>query len=557
MDFFPIGVIYGGTLPRDEWDNDLHQISHAGFNCIRVSAQDHSEEDLDYILDLAEKHRLKVFVAFQPDGEPAATVERLRHRLSLVAWITTNPTSTMDKTQAEIVRNIDSSSPVIVESLLLGQHLPEDVVCGVSIKQPQSEMVSYKMRGAQSIATELLCTGLAIGPTERRRHYGPQDASFDTWSCIANSAKGVIFDRWDPGGFPETAITPLKGIDGKLWPGIKRVSQDICKLHELSAVRDTRIAKPTVALLVPSGRMQSGYPDRSRGAFQLLLHNHVSVRFIEDDTGLEELKRFQAIYAPRFYSCSLEFGKTLAAYVQAGGCLIAESQVAATDEQNNSYDTVPGAGLSEVFGITNRKQDRISATSRPVATTSIAQGVFTSVGANTRFYINALCEDLDIEPGRSTILDFLDPRTLDPDGPAAVIGRYGKGKTAYISGSLGSTYYALHNPYIRQLMSGILDWMEVERMAEVTGLTKGLEHQFELGVLEGLDEAGRRAIICINRSEATLHPTIALPIGAPSIIKELYTESEHEFEVSQNQIRIQTHIPAREVRVYYEVEPVS
>jgi hypothetical protein len=163
--------------------------------------------------------------------------------------------------------------------------------------------------------------------------------------------------------------------------------------------------------------------------------------------------------------------------------------------------------------------------------------------------------ELDVEPGRSAILDNLDPCSLRPIGPAAIIGKYGQGKAVFIAGSLSSAYYGMENYDIRELMSGVLDWLDVRRQAEVSGITKGFENEFEVGVLEGIDDENRRAVVCLNHSSVSVHPTLILSTGPESIVRELFTNTDALFEVSGDELRIMTHIPEREVRVYYEAKP--
>lgn len=584
--FFPIGVDYGGTLPREEWRNDIRQIDEAGFNCIRVFVGERTPNELDYILDLAEDRGLKVLVEFsywylreeigistKDEAFMPAVVDycrsivaRLHLRQCVHSWIVDMLWPYDGVVGESLIQAITEADPdrlVAKDWVYSGVKSP-----GVSVVY--SRMSSALSNPAESLRREEMAIGFMVRHSATRgkadiwashltggvlwlTDYEPRDISQVTWATLGHGAKGLLYGHWDPSSnFP--AIAHLKSIEYSLWNVLKRISSDISRIQSQPGILRATPLRPNVAVLTSKN-------DGRLAVYRLLADNLVSVGFIGEDATLDELRVFSAIYVPMLKHCPRELADKLNEYVHSGGSLIAQAMTAVMDDEDKLNPLVPGLGLDEVFGCRWRgnpaellspvtKEPKRQ--SRPVATTSIAQGVFTTVGANSRFYLEGPTVDLDVDPGKSAILDFLDPRTLNPIGPAAVVGKYGAGKTVFIAGNLSKTYYDTENHHARELMSGVLDWLEVPRQVEMEGLTKGFENRFEVTVMEGLDDENRRAVICLNHSHATHHPTFTLPLRAPSVIRELLTGETIEARISNDQISFDTHVPEREVRVYYE-----
>ncbi|MBI2844223.1 MAG: beta-galactosidase trimerization domain-containing protein [Armatimonadetes bacterium] len=583
-DFFPVGVTYGATLPRDEWEADMSEIEGSGFNCIRVLAGVHSPEDFSYILDLASDHDIRVMVALdyritadtacEPclSDEPTApgvekflksTVERLKAHKAIYAWMVPTPDPSHPANwQISAIKSVDQTRPVITEvrDAPVGVPAPVAVSCrlgdlppvATAAKWQKERYVGYVLRRARR--AEALAMSLQAGPSSGWIDFGPLDIGVMTWTCVANGARGLIYDRWDPGDSP-TREPSIKTIDGKYWHGIKRIAADMREAVRIPGLFFARPPRAAAAVLMPRSPDLPPPDGRAEGAYRLLADNFISVEFIDETASLDDLRAYKTVYIPYLPTCPKPFASDLTQYVRGGGSVIAESPFAQADESGDAYPEVPGAGLAEVFGCKSRGEAGEDAC--PVSTTGIAQGVFTYVGSNIRFYIDGPTEELDVQSGRAAIVDFLERRTLLPSGPAMVIGKFGEGKTAYIAGSLSSAYYGIEHPYVRELLSGLFDWLEVPRQVEVSGLTKGRENEFEVGVLEGIDPEGRRAVICVNHSDMTVHPALTLPLGPPSVVRELFTISEAQADTSGNQLRIMTHVPERGVRAYYETSPAK
>ena len=579
--FFPIGITYGATLPREERDNDLAEIADAGFNCIRISTCPHSSADLEYILNLAESCGLKVLVSLDYHSEHcieaipfdrevdkffSAMTERLWRYNSIAAWIVKVPDpfdADFEESAIHAIKSIDPTRPVISESAgvpskvsgLLGVScLIDDLPpAALSTYWQKERYIGFNLRIAKSAAgaTDVLAMPLQSSPSAGWIDFMPEDVAMFTWSALANGAKGLIYNCWDP---CQTSAreTSIKGIDGKIWPGLKRIAADIRKLTELPGILGGRTVMPSAAIMMPSSHKLPPPTSRLEGAYRLLADNYVSVAFISDLASAEGLSKYTAVYAPYLPNVTESLASAIIEYIMEGGAFIAEAPFAVMNEHGESYQTKPGAGLSEIFGC-RVTDDKISGM-RAVTTTSIAQGVFTYVGANLKFFIDGPSQEIEVQPGRSTILEFLDPRTHRSAGPAIIIGKIGKGKAVYIAGCLSSAYYGIEHLYIHELVSGVLDWFEIPRQVEVRGLTKGFENRFEVGVIEGIDSAGHRAAICINHSNATVHPTLVLKPGKSAKVRELFTNTEAQTRLSEDELSIMTHVPERDVRIYYEAD---
>jgi len=644
LDFFPIGVTYGGTLPREQWQEDFREIEKAGFNCVRLTLADHTDDEIDYLLDLAAKHDLRVLAVLAPfpvseklselrarigaaacsayetvrstlqaaldevrQREPEArnmtfrllrkpgrvgpvpetdeletkaardeaesyyrmAISRLTARDVIAVWVLPpDPLMSLRGVPQpyEIVRRLDPHRPVVVECVRVepgvrGPGLLAAASSGGATTQGRLAgfpVAVLRGLGSADIAYAVLPARLRVCGRPLR----PEDLSRELWSSLAHGARGVVFETWDPPrGRLWSRTGSVRDLDGSYWPGLKRIASDTVLLAQAPGLKSARPAVPAVAVLVgkrgpiwiPEPALPAG---PAAGAYQLLTASRVALSFIGDRATLDELKQYRAIYIPVLLECPESLAGNLAEYVRAGGALIAEAPLAWLDEEGNAYPETPGAGLAQVVGCRERTREAAREPFVPVATTAIAQSVFPYVGANTRFRLDAPCRvDLEVDAGRSAVLDLLDPRTFLATGPAAVIGSCGRGKTAYIAGSLALTYLVSEDEHVLRLLSGILDWMEVPRQVEVLGLTRGFENQFEVSLFEGIDEENRRAVVCLNHSDMSVHPTLTLPAGPPSVVRELLTNSSAHSRTVNGRLQITTRVPEREVRVYWEAQP--
>lgn len=586
-EFFPIGVTYRASLPKDERTSDLDEIADAGFNCIRIYAGMRKPDDLDQVLALASERDLKLLVTLDyqytavGSAEPCmestlfdqGMEEFFHHRVeqfvknsAVAAWVVPIPNPSdvdFEEVALRAIRAVDPDRPIIIESQEAPGKAtgPVGISCRISDLPPigsavpwqKERYIGYMLRRAASVSngTGAIAMSLQAGPSSEWVDFSPEDVGISIWTALANGARGLIFDRWDPGEVP-TRDGSIKTIDGKCWHGLKRIMADIRRIFELPGLMRGRPVQAAAAVLAPSSILIPPPIGRIEGAYRLLADNFVSVAFLDDSSLYEDLNRYSVVYIPYLPSCSEQLGAALIRYVQDGGCLIAEAPVATTDEEGQPYSEAPGVGLSELFGCKVRNEFTERAT--PVATTGIAQGVFTYVGANLRFYVDGPVQTVDVQAGRSSITEFLDEKTLIPSGPAVIIGKYGEGKTCYIAASLSSAYYGMEHPYPRELISGVLDWFECPRQVEVTGLTKGFENEFEVGVIEEIDHSNRRAIICINHADRSVNPTLVLKTGPASVVRELITDTNVQTSIDADRLHIPTHVPERDVRVYYEIE---
>jgi len=152
---------------------------------------------------------------------------------------------------------------------------------------------------------------------------------------------------------------------------------------------------------------------------------------------------------------------TLKAYVEAGGALVAEARMGWNNERGYASERIPGMGLAEVMGC------------RETAVQVGTKGQILLRWKSTE--IPGLSPG-DTIPGR-WYQEALEPLRADatvaaefPDGtPAAVLSRYGKGRTLTLGSYLSAGYETSPTPTGRRFFEGLLAWAGVAETLRVDG----------------------------------------------------------------------------------------
>lgn len=278
---------------------------------------------------------------------------------------------------------------------------------------------------------------------------GPEEIELLAWQAIAHGARSITFWQWRPfvrGG--QTSGRGLTRYDGRPGPRAKAAARVANAVKAGTEILQTlRPPRARAAMLLDHGsqvysqaliRNENGsYTCHELlGWHRLLAQEGVEVvyldaRFIEK----EDLGCYPLVILPGQIVMEEEAARRLEAYVANGGTLVAGARLGMMNRQNYLYTTIPGAGLSRLFGV-----EEVDAAPASEVVTLAKSGELPGGG----YFLQALevCPEAKVvdcfgaisEPGATWVV---------VDGmPAVVRNRYGKGTTWYLAFDLG---YGVHH----------------------------------------------------------------------------------------------------------------
>jgi beta-galactosidase len=211
----------------------------------------------------------------------------------------------------------------------------------------------------------------------------------------------------------------------------------------------------------PQGEAQGIERDSLLGIHRALFPSNVPFDYVHIEELTPELAaKYKLIYLPYPLMLPRRVGAVLAEYVRSGGALVSEARAGWNDERGWAADTIPGFGLHEIF---SARETAIRTV--PPKTASLVWSGADLPGV----------KDGERLPGRlfEETLEPIAPRgrvaARGPNGPAAVMSAYGKGKTLLLGTYLSAAFEVTQDPTLRRFFTGLLDWAGVERPVEVTG----------------------------------------------------------------------------------------
>jgi hypothetical protein len=207
------------------------------------------------------------------------------------------------------------------------------------------------------------------------------------------------------------------------------------------------------------------------GFFQALVETHTPVEIIGDDelADLKSLARFSAVLLPNSASLSNEQTDTLAAYVGAGGGLVASFESGAFDENGTRRERGALEQLLGVkqLGLKSSSTWRISATnaSHPILNDAkIRNGGEPSQGSRDRKpYIRVFSGNVD-RPVAIVVTEAgpdVESVPVDGLGPGVSLlhaREVGDGRVVYFPPDIGNAYFTYNHPVSRLLIERAVRW---------------------------------------------------------------------------------------------------
>jgi len=401
--------------------------------------------------------------------------------------------------------------------------------------------------GGKPMWVEELQGGPSIyGLSYRSRFPTPADVRLWTWQSVAHGASGVFYWNWRPettgieaGGFG------LVNNDGSLTDRARAAGEVAKELnrHAGRLLASTPVAAEVAILHDPRSYIQAHgeqdaalYSGSVRGAYRALFRANIPVDLIvPQQLTSTDPGRYKAIYLPFAYLMSRQEGQWLASYVDRGGYLLAGTWCAQKDERTFLYNTVPGAGLAQVFGCRERDFRPIGP---ETATLLDGRGVIRSVPAGAKLPAHRYGQRLELMDGAEIVGQF------DDGSPAIVAKRYGQGRAVYAATLLFQAYDATGNPNLRQLLLDVASAAGVETPVRAQAQRDNAE--IEARVLQG--PAGRTVVV-INHSQADEVIEVTVPRAAAAEVSDLLGGRRIETTAVESAAKFSLPVAARGVCV--------
>ena len=294
------------------------------------------------------------------------------------------------------------------------------------------------------------------------------------WEALAHGAREIAVYAWYPmsSGFESNGYG-LINLDGSLtdrsraaghvaqivaghasdFLGAKPASAEVAVLYNrLSSMVGG--AEPSLSKLGNAER------DSLLGLHRAFAEQQIPVDFV-DPAGLaaDKLGEYKVLFLPFTVMLSRETAEGVARYVKSSGTAVAEARLAWNDERGFASDTIPGAGLAEIFGGREkqiRPADRLHL---------FVEAVPELPGFASRELVtsDAFQEDLDPLPGGQVLAHF-------GNGAAAMTGKpYGRGKAILVGSFPALSYQRQHDPSTRRFLLALARGAGVTPAVEVTG----------------------------------------------------------------------------------------
>ena len=314
-------------------------------------------------------------------------------------------------------------------------------------------------------------------------------------------AKGLMYWCWRP------RLSDIEGNDfgmcrpdGKPLRRTVEVGRFAKRMTELSPVYAKGERRSDVAVfmsqrinhLMDGDNMTANYLGSLTGANYMLNDLHINSDFIRENEIIEgALSKYKVLILPCSYIISEACGRAVKEFVRNGGHLIADYILAEKRPGGLCYRQLPGAELSEVFGI---EREDVLYTAHP---TLVRENSF-GIGEGT------FVEEVIPTTAKSAAEEYM------PGYPLMLVNDFGRGSAVYIA-----TQYFLHyndapSVGLRARIKDILADRGVAAYASFAAEDKKDYHPLITTCLTG----GASVISVTNSDYPELSDTVELPDGA-------------------------------------------
>lgn len=323
----------------------------------------------------------------------------------------------------------------------------------------------------------------------------PADLRIWTWTALSRGAKGINYYAWYPmsSGY-EAGGFGLNQLDGTITErareagSIARVVDGNQKLFLEARPPQAEVAvvyNPLAHFVGgrqraavyggPQGEVAGIERDSWLGIHRALFPLNTPLDYVHAaHMTAESLRRYKLVYFPYPPMLPETSAKVLRAYVEGGGALVSEARMGWNNERGYAAERIPGMGLWEVMGCRESGVQTAEKGRTELRWESgEVPGLKPGEGLPARWYEESL---EPLVPQAKVAARFAD------GSPAAVISRFGKGKTLMLGSYVSAAYQAAPSEAAERFFAGLLEWAGVDlpvkapgREVEVRSLEAGAE----------------------------------------------------------------------------------
>ena len=377
----------------------------------------------------------------------------------------------------------------------------------------------------------------------------PQDLRMWTWSALIRGAKAINYYAWYPmstgyesGGY---GMIELDGTVTERARAAGRIAQLISRQQKLFLNARPQAAavaivynplsymvggRQRVVTVGPQSEVAGIEGNSMLGVYRAWFAANVPIDFIHIDELAERAGRYKLIYFPYPLMLTQAAASALESYVRAGGTLVIEARAAWNNDRGRASDRVPGLGLDRVLGCRE-----VMVQTTPGLRTELIWAADDFAGLPPGERLPGRLYEEVLEPASNAARVVA---RFSSGAPAAVVSRYGAGKTLALGSFLGAALEQQPDPALERFFAALLEWAGVERPARVSGSA------VEVRLLE----SGRERIAGIfHHAAVAAEAEIVLALGeGPWQATDLETGAPVAFEDRSPHVRLKKRFDPQE-----------
>jgi beta-galactosidase len=352
----------------------------------------------------------------------------------------------------------------------------------------------------------------------------PEDLEVWTWTALSRGAKGINYYAWYPmsSGY-ESGGFGLNQLDGTITERT-RAAGAIARIVDANQklFLDARPPRAEVAVIYnplahfvggrqratsyggPQGEVAGIERDSLLGVHRALFPRNAPIDYVHiGHLSPEKLRQYKLVIFPYPLMIPEAAAAALRDYVREGGTLVAEARLAWNNERGLAAERIPGIGLSDVMGCRE-----IAIETAAGGRTSIAWGGIDIPGLAAGTVLPARWFKETLEPIRAdahVVAAFVaDGARATRERGAAVVSRYGKGRTLMLGSYVSAAAQSTPTPEAERFFAALLEWAGVSLPVRVTGAMLEARH---------LDSGDEAILFLFNHGATAARAQVALRRG--------------------------------------------
>jgi beta-galactosidase len=311
----------------------------------------------------------------------------------------------------------------------------------------------------------------------------PGDVRMWAWSALARGAKGINFYAWYPmssgyesGGFGlnqlDGTITERARAAGAIARTVDR-NQALFLAARPPQAEAAVIYNPLVHFVGgrqraavtggPQGEVAGIERDSLLGVYRALFPRSVPLDYVHiAEISETVLKPYKLVILPYPLMLPEAAAPVLRRYVEGGGTLVSEARLAWNNERGYASERIPGMGLWEVMGC---RESAVQLGTK--GRTSLQWSGDAVPGLKAGDALPARWYEETLEPlGKDARVVARFP---DGGGAAAVMSRFGQGRTLMLGSYVSAAYVTSPDPAAARFFAGLLEWAGIETPVRTSG----------------------------------------------------------------------------------------